>query len=203
MPHPETQTFHEMFSPMEIIALATDQLTYDNKVYLFTWNPRPNFYEYRKIGGNNYAKQWVLMISVLKDLSRCSNCFCIVPEISDEGKIHCHGWFSLDDKLKWSKSVLGNIQRNGFMKINKLNTSIEKIDYYYKEIDDTKDVLSQNFYVLTHFTMKEVLKDIRMRMLQKKVKKELKTNWLIDRLFPESDSIEGTYDDIMDEINES
>ena len=76
------QCYHEVFTPMEIVEIACEQLHYDNKVYMFTWNPKPTFYEYRKLGNNDYISQWVLMISVLKEFSRCSDMYCFIPKIS-------------------------------------------------------------------------------------------------------------------------
>ena len=182
------QCYHEVFTPMEIVEIACEQLHYDNKVYMFTWNPKPTFYEYRKLGNNDYISQWVLMISVLKEFSRCSDMYCFIPEISDEGKLHVHGWFMLSDKLKWLKSVRPLLRKNGFMKINRLHTKIEKIDYYYKEIDETKDILNQYFYVLTHFTIGEILREVRQKFLYKRVKKTQRKNWMVDRLFAAQDA---------------
>lgn len=149
--------YHRMFSAKEIVDKACEDIHYDNKVYMFTWNPKPNFYQYDKLGNNDFKCQWVKMITVLKHINRCSNSYCLVPEISDEGKLHVHGWFRLDDKLKWLKSVKPMITRNGFMKINRLYVPIERIDYYYKELDETKGILNEMMYILTPFTIKEVL----------------------------------------------
>ena len=151
---------HSLFSYREIIAKACKDIHYDNPVYLFTWNPKPSFYQYDKLGNNDYKCQWVKMITVLKHINRCSKCYCLVPEISDEGKLHVHGWFRLDDKTKWLKSVKNTITNNGFIKINKLHTPIEKIDYYYKELVQTKEMLNEMMFVLTHFTLKEILYEI-------------------------------------------
>jgi len=187
-----SDVFHDLLTPMEIVELAVYNISYDNNIYLFTWNPRPNFYEYRKIGNNAYDRQWIEMISVLKDLRRCSEQFCIVPEISDDGKLHCHGWFALTDKIKWLKSVKKRITNNGFMKINKLHTPIENIDYYYKEIDETKEILGHAFSVLTHFTCEEVLARIKYDLIMKsKIKCEMKKVWLIEKLFPNEDDIDN------------
>lgn len=152
--------FHDLFTLKEIIDLACSDIHYDNKVYMFTWNPKPTFYQYDKYGDNDYKSQWVKMITVLKHIDRCSNCYCIVPEISDDGKLHVHGWFRLDDKVKWLKSVKRGITNNGFIKLNRLYVAIEKIDYYYKELDETREILNDLMFVLTPFTMKEVLRRI-------------------------------------------
>lgn len=181
--------FHESLTPMEIVELAVDQLEYDKVVYLITWNPRPNFYQYDKLGQNDYIAQWIKMMTVLKKLTRVSKCFCIVPEISDEGKLHCHGWFHMTDRIKWLKSVKRAFQYNGFMKINKLNTAIEKIDYYYKDIETTKDVLGHMFQVLTHFTMEECLFNCKFYVLSK-VKKTRRRKVFLERILDIESDIE-------------
>lgn len=173
--------FIEILTPMEVVQLAEDQLEYDKVVYLFTWNPRPNFYQYDKLGQNDYISQWIKMITVLKKLTRVSKCFCIIPEISDEGKLHCHGWFALTDRIKWLKSVKKEFQTNGFMKINKLHTPIERIDYYYKDIETTKEVLGDMFQILTHFTMEECLRKCKFYVLSK-VKKTRRRKYMIERV---------------------
>lgn len=156
----------DLLDPMEIVQLATHELTYDSKVYLFTWNPDPRKFLHDKYCNPKKVKNvtlldvkkcWIKMLQVLKNIHRCSTSYCIIPEISDEGKLHCHGWFKLSDKIKWFKSVKPIITRNGFMKINKLNTPIENIDYYYKEIYETKEILQDVFVVLTDFTYDEVM----------------------------------------------
>lgn len=163
--------YKEILSPMEIIELSIFDICYDNTVYLFTWNPKPVFYQYDKLGNNDYISQWLKMLSVLKGFSRVSKHFVIVPEISDEGKLHVHGWFSLDDRVKWLKSVKKSICVNGFMKINKLHTQIEKIDYYYKDIDITRDVLGDMFQVVTELTLSDCLSEARRYVLSKAPKK--------------------------------
>lgn len=150
--------FKDLLTPMETIEMACMDISYDKQVYMFTWNPAPKFYEYDKLGNNQYKKQWLKMLNLLKKINRCSKCYCIVPEISDDGKLHCHGWFRLDDRIKWLKSVRRAIVANGFMKINKLYVPIEKIDYYYKEVYDTQEVLQEVFCVLTHFNIEEIMR---------------------------------------------
>jgi len=176
----EILDIRDLLSPMEIIEMATSELTYDSKVYLFTWNPDPKKFlydkycnpkQYKDVSKLDIKKCWLKMLQVLKSLQRCSVSYCIVPEVSDEGKLHCHGWFKLSDKIKWFKSVLPCIKRNGFMKINKLNTPIENIDYYYKEIDETKEILGDVFCVFTDFTYDEVMQ-MCWRYIEKLIAKE-------------------------------
>lgn len=162
----ELLDIRELLTPMEVIEMAISELTYDSKVYLFTWNPDPRIFNHDKyfnvkdkkvLSTTEVKKCWIKMLQVLKHIQRCSSSFCIVPELSDEGKLHCHGWFKLTDKIKWFKSVMPIIKKKGFMKINKLNTPIENIDYYYKEINETQGILQDVFCVFTDFTYDEIM----------------------------------------------
>lgn len=141
---------------LQDIELAEEQLCCDDTVWLITWNPSDKFKKTCSVG--EYDKQWEDMVcKVLRHLNRCCNYYCIVPEISVAGRLHCHGWFVLKDKIKWHKSVLPTIQRNGLYKIDKMNQKFEKRDktfyYYKKDLPDTYRILS-DCYALTNLNCK-------------------------------------------------
>lgn len=141
---------------------AWSEIEETDHVYLFTWNPKPRFYQYDKYGDNDYNNQWLTMCKKIVKLERCSKNYAIVAEISDSGKLHCHGFFVMKDKVKWIKSVLPSFKRGGFVKHAKANShKWEVFKYHVKEIEITDSLIRDIPIVVTPFTQKEVIKCIR------------------------------------------
>lgn len=115
----------------------------EGPIYFLTWNPKPKFYIFGGDEDHKYNYQWTLMLRQLLKLARCSNKFVIVPEIGDLGKLHCHGWFYMKDKIKWTKSVLPSLKKFGFIKLNKATVINKKsFKYYKKDLSFTKCILT-------------------------------------------------------------
>jgi len=130
-------------------------------VYLFTWNPSNTFWGDQ----NDYIGKWDNMVcKILKHLIRCMSKYCIVPEISDAGRLHCHGWFVIKDKIKWNKSVRATIERHGIFKMNRMR-SLNALHYYKKDIKITLNFLKDRSGVISHLNIKEVLKELRTTVL--------------------------------------
>jgi len=146
--------------------LAENDVDYStDTVYLFTWNPSNHFY--RDTLNEYHIDKWQSMIcKVLKHFTRCMSKFCIIPEISDMGRLHCHGWFVIKDKIKWNKSVKPMIARHGFDKYNKLR-HVNGYKYYKKELHELDNYLPDQVHVLSHLTMKDDIKDIRTKIINK------------------------------------
>lgn len=138
-------------------------------VLLITWNPKPRFYNYDHLGENDYNLQWETMLKVLLKITRCSSLYCIIPEVSDQGKLHCHGWFNITDKRKYYKSFLPSLKRNGLVKINRCRTLKDEVfKYYRKDVDTTFQLLTDfNYPVLSHDTVYSVKHDIAQRRLER------------------------------------
>ena len=47
-----------------------------------------------------------MVLKYLKYLRRHAGYFCVVPEISDVGRLHCHGWFVISDKIKMAQTSI-------------------------------------------------------------------------------------------------
>lgn len=111
-----------------------------NTVYLITWNPKPKFYNYTPYGDNDYRLQWFTMVDVLSNAYRSLHYFAFMPEISDEGKLHMHGFFTIRDKVKYHKSFLPSLKRGGFIKKSRVNSLKWKtFKYHVKDVQDTLD----------------------------------------------------------------
>lgn len=139
-----------------------------DNIILFTWNPND-----RKVGTDeNHEMKWDTMVAKhLKQLTRVARKFCIVAELSPTGRLHCHGWFSLDDKIKWVKSVRPHFQMNGNLRESKMRST--KAFYYYKEdIDETKQALSEDYIVFCHRNHKIMLADIKQKYYTKAIEEK-------------------------------
>lgn len=81
-----------------------------------------------------------MALKVLTKLNKVSDDFILYPEVGNNGSnIHFHGVIKLNDKVKWFKSVLPTLKRNGFVKITTFNDAW--IDYIKKDWDTMKQVL--------------------------------------------------------------
>lgn len=115
-----------------------DNVDPNRTVHLITWNPKPRFYAYDKYGENDYDSQWHSMLHELMKSFRCCDNYAFVAEISEEGKLHMHGFYQVYDKIKYHKSFLPSLRKNGFIKHNKARSLDRKvIKYHKKDIYDT------------------------------------------------------------------
>lgn len=136
----------------KVYEYAWDEIMEYDKVMLITWNPKPRFYAYDQYGDNNYVRQWDTMLEILCEAYRTCSRFAFVPEISEDGKLHMHGWYVVADRLKYCKSFLPSLRRAGFIKKSKARTHDWKaFKYHVKEVDETLAFLpGYESIVITH-----------------------------------------------------
>jgi len=109
-------------------------------IYLFTYCPAgmtitPKFAYVSHI--NEYFRRW----------RSCMLDFEVNPELTTQGNIHYHGFFKLKDKIKWHKSILPRMKRNGFIKINKVNSDFDKAIEYSRKDNEMMSVLMKGLPV--------------------------------------------------------
>lgn len=150
-------------SPLDLCNVCQDDIDYSiDTVYLFTWNPN------KKLMPDNdqYLLKWETMIcKILKQFTRCMKWYCIMPEVSDMGRVHCHGWFVIGDKIKWLKSIKPTLQMHGHCKFNKLR-HVNGFNYYVKDIDVASNYFS-DYYPYCHYNNEDIIKKIRQKYLEK------------------------------------
>lgn len=147
---------------LTIIADCEDDIEIGtDRIFLFTWNPKPAFYEKTDKFKNEfeYEHNWKKMLHYLRHINRCSKKYCILPELSDTGKLHAHGWFIMSDSIKWKKSVYNTIASQGFVKVNKCN-SLKAMYYYKKDLSETIEFIPHKLIICSHLTLKHVLEFI-------------------------------------------
>ncbi len=74
-------------------------------------------------------------LKLIKWLNRFSDHYIIVPEFSDNGRLHYHGVFKMCDKIKYYKSKYNIDKEIGFVKVEKINdfkSHLRWLTYIYK-----------------------------------------------------------------------
>lgn len=98
-------------------------------------------------------------------IKRVSKDFSIYPEMTINGRIHYHIILSIDDKIKWHKSVLPILKYQGFVDISKIKDYIKTKEYCEKDVIMMKELLNVELpltFDKTHF-----IKDLKETMLKK------------------------------------
>lgn len=164
----------ELMTPLEITESAELNILPSDQVYLFTWNPND-----KRICPQDHNMKWdTMVLKYLKYLKRACRIFCVVPEISDMGRLHCHGWFVINDKIKWHKQVLHKFTRNGRFKMDIMRCT-KALCYYVKDLEVTQGVL--NYPVpYTHDTHSEWITHLQLKYLNKSKIKNIDINQYFD-----------------------
>lgn len=151
----------------EDIEEAEGSIETNDTVYFITWNPNNKFNRpVRK--SKEYNTQWCEMIcKKLRHLRRCCKKYCIIPEISDAGRLHCHGWIVIHDKIKWIKSVKPKIEKGGYMKMTKQKYKSKGFKYYKEDIVDTFNIITDHTFPLTYDNQHVILKSYRTKLKEK------------------------------------
>lgn len=162
-----------------------------DKVLLITWNPRPRFYNYDLHGENDYNMQWRTMLDKLQWANRCLSRYAFVAEISDDGKLHMHGFMVVSDRIKYNKSFLPSLRVNGFIKVSKANSKMWKtFKYHVKDLSATSAYITDSLYVLTHENREDVHKDLTLykALVAHSYDKMIKKRNVMEMLLFEEDS---------------
>lgn len=100
----------------------------------FTWSPSPNLQR------EDPQEGYKLQLPVLRQLVRCCAHIKLHPEFHLNGSLHYHAILLISDKIKWYKSVLPNIKKNGFVCVKK-NPNEVWTTYIEKDWDISRGVL--------------------------------------------------------------
>lgn len=139
----------------------------------FTWIPDPDRY-------NSFdpARQYqALLVHILLTADRVFDLFYFFPELTKQGNIHIHGFYSIKDYVKYYKLFLPKCKTLGFVKIKYKNITTAWGDYCAKEKELMKSILGDSFPVpLSHKNIKEYKHLKRKRPLVKEVLRETRYN---------------------------
>lgn len=165
-------------TPIERWQLALECVDYNYTCMAFTWSPSPSRFTSKK-----KRKQWMQMIGAgLSGFLECTSIFCMIPEIADSGRLHCHGFFQLSDKIKWFKSVLPRMEYWGWTKI-KVIDSVGWYEYCSEEIEMTQGVIGQDlvpfdYYAMERYRRINEVKKLKLSSVMKKYKAQPRPNLL-------------------------
>jgi len=152
-------------------------LSKTQEILLFTWNPKPSFALFDPYDPHRFDKEWLAMIDILQRIKVCSDNYGLVAEISDSGKLHCHGFIHIIDKIKWFKSVRPWIAQHGFIK-DRVARKIQwkTFRYHSTDIPFTLTMITENPIVFCPETYSI------LRKLKKKLKFEAIVNYKSDQV---------------------
>lgn len=68
------------------------------------------------------------MDTIFKQLKRCAkDQWMMTPELTEQGRLHWHGWLEVKDKIKFYRNFLPQNKRHGFVMIKKIPTMHDKL----------------------------------------------------------------------------
>lgn len=140
-----------------ICDLAEDEIDTDDVVYFFTWNPHDRFYGCIT-EDKQYKMMWYQMIQRgLRYFRKCSKKYAFNPEFSEIGRLHCHGWFVMKDKIKWIRGVMPKLRKGGFIKVSKQNKKSKGMEYYREDLSETRQIIPIDSFPFTHLNDKTII----------------------------------------------
>lgn len=131
----------------------------------FTWTPDP-----KKYRSSDPQRQWEdLLVNVLTSpqMEYTFNVFVFVPEINQNGNIHVHGYYNVDDHVKYNRWFLPACKTWGYTYIKKKVDTKWMIDYLQKEIDITTKVVSPLHSIIAHDRLTAIRIDMSISNIMK------------------------------------
>lgn len=161
------ETARYIYSDVKQNARLFEGINWIDKLIAFTWSPDP-----QRFHSKNVKCQWRQMIGAgLRGLFRCAKHICVVPEITIDGRLHCHGWFILHDKVKWFREILPRMKGWGFVCI-KLKVDKEWLEYCIKDLEITAEIIdvcvpycnnTKDEYDIKVRKIRKALKDVKVK----------------------------------------
>lgn len=96
--------------------------------YLFTFSPK-SLFDYNKL----YMKVYSDVSQYFKSFWYCMDEFEINPELNANGGLHYHGYFIIKDRVKYFKSCLPTLKRNGMVRVEKIKHDFDKAVLYSRK----------------------------------------------------------------------
>lgn len=115
---------------------------------------------------------------LMKHILVCANIFfskfLFVPELTQEGNVHIHGWYIIKDKIAYHKRFLPRCKELGWIKLKqrpKYKITVEWFQYVEKSIPDMQEVIGYDIpIVFTHRSSLRYLKKFRQSMKPKPIR---------------------------------
>lgn len=139
MQNGETPDSADTFSDQDVVLKNNCEIEkYYKSLWAFTLCPDPKRYP-----SYDAEAQYHTIIQTLLQkpfMRNTFNTFEFYPELTQEGNIHLHGYFSVKDRIKYFKVFLPLCKKIGFIKL-KANVDEHWIDYCRKDVDMMEELL--------------------------------------------------------------
>lgn len=117
----------------------------EDTVYAYTLNPNPKVY--KSVDVNKQYSQIFMLL--LQKAPKVFKHFSFTPELTQQGNIHIHGWFTIKDKVKYYKWFLPKSKCLGFVVVK--NKVDEKwYEYIEKDMDFMNEIIEDLPVPYTH-----------------------------------------------------
>lgn len=150
-------------------------------IHAFTLNPNPKKYK-----STDPCEQYATLLQCLfkyKYLNACFEEYYFVPELTENGNVHIHGYYKIKDKVKYYRWFLPACKAWGFIKVKSKNIDDEWIEYVNKTIEEMKEIMENYPVPMTRKTLEVYKKEIKVsRTMQKQLPKKGKFK-SIDKYF--------------------
>lgn len=117
---------------------ADEDIFDTDTVYLYTWAPNPARYPTTK----PYEQYRILLDLVLLNADKVFRTFAFSPEMTCNGNVHIHGWYTIKDAVKYFKWWLPKCKQFGFVKVDKMRDK-SALEYYKKDIDLMNELMDE------------------------------------------------------------
>lgn len=151
----------------KIITEAESLVDEDDKIVFITCNPKSRHDDL------SYKAKWKHMMRTIYMLKHVSYKFCIMPEISDKGRLHLHGWIVVNDKARWILAMK-QFRRLGISRFDDQKHKGKGLDYYKKDIETTMQILPDMHYPVTYDTIDDIWWNLHKKKVPKMKKIEYK-----------------------------
>lgn len=125
-------------------------------LHAFTWNPDPSRYA----STEPTAQYDACIANKLFLAQKCLQTFCFIPELTSNGNVHIHGFYTVKDPAKYYKVFLPKVKRQGYVVVKKTKVDDKWLDYCMKDVDDNQYIFDESVFEYPFTSSSEEVDDI-------------------------------------------
>jgi len=172
----------DMFQEQQIEDYILEHNDYDlNRFITITFSRA--YEKYKPIKQFDLTARWLTRL-----FSDCCGWFELVPELTENNRIHWHAQYRVKDWINYRRKLLPKVNRVGFISVSVSKSAQRVKEYLMKDVEVNKEVFEYPYLPITKENRKEVSKVILYRQAKARQKQE-KEDQILDRLL-KSDSDE-------------
>lgn len=163
----------------------------------FTWSPNPKIIKYDL----NRANQHFIDI-VFQYFYKCFDYYVVIPEISTDGRLHYHGWYtSMKDRVKYYRFIYPKLKKLGMYRTKEIyhykcgdyDSQMNGLYYYKKDICENVDIFDQ--YIMSHLVPPN--NSIKNKVAKKKIRNLAELQQVVAHLEYEPEQVIATCEDFF------